>query len=110
MISAARASGSPRSRSAELGRLCPSNSKLRVIAVLELYLDDAGSHDSAVAAALAGYIGPAAEWELLEGKWNAFLQREGLKFYHTVDCAQAVKAFAGRSHQQCNELHREAVE
>src|SRR4051812_11488992 len=96
-----------RSRSTELGRLCPSSSRLRVLAMLEIYLDDAGTHDDAVTAVIAGYIGPASEWEQLETKWNALLGREDLKFYHSTDSAATFGLFAGRSHAACNALHKE---
>jgi len=78
--------------------------------VPEAYLDDSGTYGGSVVAVIAGYVGPASEWELLETRWNAFLDREDLDYYHSVDAAHQQKQFNGRTPQACNLLHREAVE
>jgi hypothetical protein len=100
------------STSQRLGRFCPSLSTQRILAMLqpEAYLDDAGTHGGSVVAVLAGYVGPVSEWEQLETKWNAFLEREHLPFYHSVDSAHQREHFDGRTPEACNLLHREAVE
>lgn len=73
------------------------------------YFDDAGTHRDSRVVVLAGYIGPVSEWELLEAEWAGFLQRESLRFYHSVECVAARGPFAGRSNPDCNRLHRDAV-
>src|SRR5687767_4224518 len=72
------------------------------------YFDDAGTHDDTATepgsqiVAVAGYVGTPADWDAFEVDWNAFLRREGLKFYHTVDCMHSRKQFEGREPSDCN--------
>jgi hypothetical protein len=78
--------------------------------MLEAYFDDGSSHEDAAATVLAGYVGPASEWQLLATDWNALLKREKLPYYHSVDAAHGRKHFKGRTKEVRNALHREIVE
>ncbi|MDQ3697770.1 MAG: hypothetical protein M3373_07065 [Gemmatimonadota bacterium] len=79
------------------------------------YFDDAGTHDDTATepgsevVAAAGYVALPSVWQAFEDEWNAFLAREQLPFYHTVDCVARVGHFKGWEHSECNRVHREAV-
>lgn len=76
--------------------------------MLAAYFDDGGDDD--VVSVIAGYVGEEEEWELLEAEWNRFLVRHSLSFYHSVDSSHTEKLFSGRTHQECNDIHKEAIE
>lgn len=101
----------PVSTTAQLARmLFPSGAKLRVLLMLDAYFDDSGTDAESRVAVLAGYLGPAEEWTVLEAEWNAVLRREDLTFYRTADCNHSQGQFDGWPSPRRNALHREMVE
>lgn len=46
---------------------------------------------------IAGYLGPAREWEALEPKWREALRTYKITEYHAHHCDKGIGEFAGRS-------------
>jgi hypothetical protein len=76
------------------------------------FFDDAGTHDSALVAALGGYVAPIEVWETFKREWDEFLGRRQLDFYHATDCQgkEGHRQFEGWSSEERDVTHREAVE
>lgn len=103
------------SQTARLAWLLFPRAVLHKWLVFAVYFDDSGTHDDTATepgsqiVAAAGYVALPNAWQAFEAAWNAFLLREGLTFYHAVDCVARSGAFAGKTNAECNRIHREAV-
>jgi Protein of unknown function (DUF3800) len=74
------------------------------------YLDESGTHDGSDVISVAGYIATTHTWDAFSDEWNEFLKREGLSFFHSVDCAAGQRAFKGMKSQERMRINREAIE
>lgn len=62
---------------------------------LTAYCDESETTDQMLC--IAGYLGPAAEWETLDPKWNRGLRHHKITEYHAHPCDKGIDEFAGRS-------------
>jgi hypothetical protein len=76
------------------------------------YFDDAGTHDQAPVAALAGYTAPLEAWIKFNVEWADFLGRKQIRFYHSTDCCgkEGHGQFTGWDEQTRKDTHKEAVQ
>jgi hypothetical protein len=98
------------SSSARLAWLLFPHSSGRKLLMFVAYLDDSGTDLGSSVAVLAGYVAAVSEWERFEIEWNEFLHREGLRFYHSVECVHGSGEFKGRTDEQCRRIHKDAVQ
>jgi hypothetical protein len=69
----------------------------RLMLTLHAYFDESGTHDSAQAIAVAGYISTAEQWELFNDEWSSALSEWSLKFFHMTDFANRANEYSGWS-------------
>jgi hypothetical protein len=64
----------------------------KIMALLRAYFDESGVHEGARITGVAGYIGPAREWDSLQAEWDSELVRfsddtgHGIEVFHAFDC------------------------
>jgi Protein of unknown function (DUF3800) len=64
-----------------------------LVAVMEAYFDESGSHDHAGVLCVAGYLYQKDDCLNLDWQWKEVLDQYDLPFFHMVDCAHGNKPF-----------------
>jgi hypothetical protein len=72
------------------------------IAVLEMYMDESGTHDGSPTIVVAGYLGRPEAWRDWTEKWTAALG--STKVYHAVDAQNLTGEFEGWTSAEVGEL------
>lgn len=62
--------------------------------VLEGYFDESGTHSSAKAIAVAGYLSTTEQWKLFTEEWTAALREFQLEYFHMTDFANRAKQYS----------------
>jgi hypothetical protein len=57
------------------------------------HLDESGTHANSPISVMAGYVGTAAQWELVETDWAALVAKAGVRHIHAVDLFKRTKQF-----------------
>ena len=71
------------------------------MALLRAYFDESGVHGPAKITGVAGYIGPAEEWDALQSEWDSellrFTQDSGhiIEAFHAYDCENGQEFWFG---------------
>lgn len=63
-----------------------------ILATIEAYFDESGSHDGSPVLCVAGYVMDSGRARLLDLDWQSVLRRFGLRYFRMSDCAH------GRGH------------
>jgi hypothetical protein len=72
---------------ADLARgLHPSSSSHKVVAVLQAYLDESGTHAQSPVVMIGGFVASADLWGLIETDWNGILANIGVPYFHASEC------------------------
>ncbi|MCU1441825.1 MAG: hypothetical protein JWP85_2822 [Rhodoglobus sp.] len=74
----------------------------------EMYFDESES-DKHNLLCVSGYIFKKERCEILEGKWSEVLKREGLPYFHMVECAHQNKTFKGFDETRCIAIQTELM-
>jgi hypothetical protein len=81
---------------------------VRIMAVLDLYafFDESGTDRNSNIVVVAGYIAPAADWNLLESQWLQALKERNAPYYHATDAEATVPRgpYTGWTVEQAREL------
>jgi hypothetical protein len=64
--------------------------------ILAGYFDESGTHDTAEAISVAGYLSTPERWELFEQEWNQALADFGIAYFHMADFANGAPASKGK--------------
>ena len=81
-----------------------------VVATVEAYFDESGTHEGAVAMCMAGYIFEKTRSEILEQQWEVMLRRyDDIPCFHVVDCFQGREAFKGWPRERRTALEEEVI-
>ena len=80
-----------------------------VLAVLEFYLDDSGTHGEAPVVIWGGVVGTVEQFEFLEEKWNALLEnplpgKPPLEKFHLTECRGCRGEFEGYSRAESDRV------
>ena len=75
----------------------------RVMALLNAYFDETGTHDGSPATLVAGFVGMADAWSAVEGRWRAVLDQDGVPTFHYFDCRHQRKAYARLDRVRCDD-------
>ena len=65
-----------------------------LIAVLQAYLDESGTHQGSNFLCVAGYLFDRDGGQQFARRWAERLRLDKLNFFHAVDCAHGVKQFS----------------
>lgn len=65
----------------------------RYLLILTAYLDESGTHRSAEALAVAGYLSTQDRWEQFDAEWRVALREYGLEFFHMTDFANGAPPY-----------------
>jgi len=80
-----------------------------LIAQVEAYFDESGSHSGSHLLCIAGYILSKRSRRFLSADWAKMLRRYGLTCFHMVDCAHGNGEFANLSRDQRIEVGKEVI-
>jgi hypothetical protein len=89
---------SPRRAVGELSRqVHPGNGHLRLLAMIDAYLDESGIHKGASMCVIAGYFAEPREWKKFESDWRSLLSAHLVKMpdFHAMDLFKKRGAFHG---------------
>ncbi len=75
-----------------LGALLPWDGYL--LALVEAYFDESGSHEGSPVLCVAGYLFERDAAKNLSEEWHTVLEPKGLTHFHMIDCAHGVEEFA----------------
>lgn len=78
--------------------LAPGENDL--VAFLEAYFDESGSHDGSPGLSVAGYLFDKESCQLLDAEWKAVLDKFNLPYFHMVDCAHGNYPFDSLSKEE----------
>ena len=81
-----------------------------VIAQIESYFDESGTHDGSPVLCLAGYILSKRMARLLRREWGKMLGRHKIPYFHMVECAHGNENFAHLSKEEIIEIGKEVIE
>jgi hypothetical protein len=70
-----------------------ASSKSDIVALLEAYFDESGTHDGSPVMCIAGYLFQKDRCKELDLAWKEVLDFYNLPFFHMVDCAQGARPF-----------------
>jgi hypothetical protein len=88
---------------------------VELILALGAFFDDAGTHDDATVVVWAGFVGTADQWEALDVRWNALLDKPyedprfphpPLRKFHLFDCQYHLGEFTDYSEPERDRLQR----
>ena len=68
------------------------------VAVLQVYMDESGTHDGSATITVAGYIGRPEAWRDWTEKWTQALQP--INVYHAVDAQNLTGEFSNWTSEQ----------
>jgi hypothetical protein len=80
-----------------------------LVAFLECYFDESGSHDGSPVLTVAGYVFEQDRCRRLDLAWKQLLADYRLPFFHMVDCAHNVWPFDHLSRDECIEAEKAAI-
>ena len=63
---------------------CPANLE-RTFVILQVFIDESGTHDNPHGMILAGYVGRLGQWLTFQRKWQRLLDRVGVEYFHAKD-------------------------
>ncbi|HWA02650.1 MAG TPA: DUF3800 domain-containing protein [Rhizomicrobium sp.] len=69
----------------------------RLVALIEAYFDESGSHEGSSILCVAGYVIEKQNAQRLSEEWSAVLSEYDLPYFHMVDCAHGNGVFKGMS-------------
>jgi Protein of unknown function (DUF3800) len=69
------------------------------MAILHGYFDESGTHLSADATVISGFVGTIEDWDAVEEKWRAAVDGQ---VFHYVDCKHQKKAYERWDTVRCN--------
>src|ERR1700704_1880586 len=65
----------------------------RLLLILAGYFDESGTHDTAEAITVAGYLSTPERWVLFEQEWSVALEEYGIAFFHMTDFANGAPPY-----------------
>jgi hypothetical protein len=80
-----------------------------VVAFLECYFDESGSHYGSPVLCLAGYLFEKDQCKALDLGWKAVLDRYRLPFFHMTSCAHNQRPFDHLTRDECVEAEKGAI-
>jgi hypothetical protein len=80
-----------------------------LVAFLECYFDESGSHDGSPALCVAGYLFEKEHCKALDLGWKAVLDQYKLPFFHMTDCAHNQWPFDHLSRDECIEAEKAMI-
>jgi hypothetical protein len=107
LIPARSSDGAPEFFARLLDILAPGDSYL--VAMLEAYFDESGSHDGSPVLCVAGYLFEKEGAKTLDSKWRQVLERFSLPFFHMVDCAHGAEPFDKLSKDERIAVEKEMI-
>jgi hypothetical protein len=81
-----------------------------LVAFLECYFDESGSHDGSPVLCVAGYLFEKDQCKILDLKWKEVLDRYQLPYFRMSACAHGQKPFDNLSPQQCIDVEKEMIQ
>src|SRR3972149_227320 len=69
----------------------------RLVVMLVGYFDDSGTHDTAHAVVIGGFVGEAAHWLGFNDAWCGVLKEFGLDYFHTADWSNKAPPYDQKS-------------
>jgi len=91
----------------ELVRTCyPLQPHRKILAMISVYVDESGIHDSAQVCLVAGYFGKPNAWANFEKRWRKILAAAGvaLEDFHALDLIEHRRAFFGMDRKKHQKL------
>jgi hypothetical protein len=80
-----------------------------MVAVLQAYFDESGTHDGSGRMCIAGYLFAPAQAKKFSKEWGAVLAAAGLDSFSASDCANGGKAFRGMPADERDRLARKLI-
>lgn len=81
-----------------------------LVAFLECYFDESGSHEGSPVLCVAGYLFDKEQCKILDLKWKEVLDRYQLPYFRMSACAHLQKPFDHLSRQQSDDVEREMIQ
>jgi hypothetical protein len=80
-----------------------------ILAFLEAYFDESGTHDRSPVMCVSGYLFEKSRRQELDQGWKAVLDKYSLPFFHMVDCAHHQHPFDALPKPDCDLVARQMI-
>jgi hypothetical protein len=87
----------------------PAPAEGDLVAFLEVYFDESGSHDGSPVLSVGGYLFEKEQCGALDGEWKLVLERFGLPYFRMSACAHNQKPFDHLSRDECIEVEKAVI-
>ena len=87
----------------------PPHSKVRLMLMLNAYMDESSDERAEKVQCIAGLMAPAAEWNCIWGEWAQLLLKHGITEYHAKECCAGEGEFDRFEPPEREDIHADFV-
>lgn len=63
--------------------------------IIDIYIDESGTHDSSEMMTIGGLVGRPTQWNYFDRRWAKMLKKRGIPYFHTKSLMDTHKPFKG---------------